>query len=97
MTRTNNDLEAPALSAAVQERIASDFRAADRAAVEHELRRYAAGSSSQDEPERVQLAILELAHGNARKATQYTEDALRDYRDVLYWAFYQNDGARDRG
>ena len=84
----------PPLSAEIQARIASDFRAGDRAAVERELLRYAA-SAQPHEPERVQLAILELAKGNARDAAHYAEQAIKDYRDVLYWAFYYD--ARDRG
>jgi len=87
---------AQALTPTVRERIASDFRPADQPLVERELQRYAA-SADPREIERVQLAILELAHGNGGKASRYTDDAIRDYRDVLYRAYYQNDGARDRG
>ena len=35
---------------------------------------------------RVQLAILAVAGGDVAKVREYTADARRDFRDVLYWA-----------
>lgn len=41
---------------------------------------------------RVQRAILVLAEGNIEKLRSYTQDAIRDYRDVLSWAEYPSSG-----
>jgi hypothetical protein len=40
------------------------------------------------EPERVQVAILKLADGDLNSVEHYVDQAILDYRDVLYWAFY---------
>jgi hypothetical protein len=35
------------------------------------------------------VAILKLAGGDLSSVQHYVEQARLDYRDVLYWAFYQ--------
>ena len=47
--------------------------------------------SYERERERVQLAILKLSEGDARKLLHYLDVAKQDYRDVLYWAEYPPD------
>jgi hypothetical protein len=42
---------------------------------------------------RVQLAVLELAKGDLAMLRHYAEQAAIDYRDVLYWAFYPDNGS----
>ena len=80
----------PPLSADVSARVVADFPPDQRATVEAQLRRYSAREHA-SEPERVQLAILELAKGNVKDVVHYTREALNDYRDVIYWAFYYDD------
>jgi len=43
------------------------------------------------EPERIQVAILDLAQGQLSKVASLVELALIDYRDVLYQAYFYND------
>src|SRR5690625_799573 len=38
--------------------------------------------------ERVVLAIIKLSSGNLDKLSRFSEDAKKDWRDVLYWAEY---------
>jgi hypothetical protein len=40
---------------------------------------------------RVQLAILEVAAGDAAKVREYAAHANVDFRDVLFWAEHQGD------
>lgn len=47
--------------------------------------------SAHSESERVQLAILDLAQGEASGVSSLVDLALVDYRDVLNQAEYQND------
>lgn len=42
---------------------------------------------------RVQFAVLELAKGDLAMLRHYAEQAAIDYRDVLYWAFYPDNGS----
>ena len=44
------------------------------------------GESSEQERERVQLAILKLSEGREEKVREFVAVAKRDYRDVLFWA-----------
>lgn len=80
-------MKAPPLSAAVWGRVQADFAPEMRSRVEEQLLRYAHSPFSR-EPERVQLAILHLAKGKPDDVVEYTDAACRDYRDVLYWAYY---------
>lgn len=77
----------PPLSAAVAAKVQAEYAAGDRGRVQEQLLRYAHAPFTRDS-ERVQLAILHLAKGNADAAAEYTDAACRDYRDVLYWAYY---------
>lgn len=38
--------------------------------------------------ERLQLALIKLSHGDLGKLGHLVEDALKDPRDILYWAEY---------
>ena len=38
--------------------------------------------------ERLQLALIKLSRGDLRKLGHLLEDALKDPRDILYWAEY---------
>ena len=38
--------------------------------------------------ERLQLALIKLSRGDLRKLGHLVEDALKDPRDILYWAEY---------
>jgi hypothetical protein len=80
----------PPLTPDVFDRVVKEYSPDMRPTVEAQLRRYSAAEYA-SEPERVQLAILELAKGNVRDVAQYTKAALNDYRDVLYWAYYYDD------
>lgn len=42
---------------------------------------------------RVHLAILKLSHGNDEQLIEFTEKAIVDFRDVLWWA--EHDHAKD--
>ena len=47
--------------------------------------------SHEKERERVHLAILKLSKGDKNQLIYYRDIAKSDYRDVLYWAEYNND------
>jgi hypothetical protein len=78
------------LTQRVLERIARDFTPGDRVEVEELL-----GMVETMERERVQLAILHLAHGDKDLVYDYVGHAMRDYRDILYWAEYPEDARID--
>jgi hypothetical protein len=44
------------------------------------------------EPDRVRLAILKLSEGSVERLREMTAAAKRDYRDVLMWAEYPEEG-----
>ena len=44
------------------------------------------------EVERVQLAILKLSEGRLERIPELVAAAKRDYRDILMWAEYPEDG-----
>jgi HEAT repeat protein len=72
------------LNTAVLRRINRDFPPEDREYVIEQLKRYR-GDSVQGR-KRIHLAILKLSEGSKEKVAHLVEVALRDYRDVLYWA-----------
>lgn len=43
------------------------------------------------ESERVRKAVVKLSYGSIEGLKYYIECAIRDYRDVLYWAEYPNE------
>src|SRR5260370_41224206 len=51
--------------------------------------------SYERERERVQLAILKLSEGNEEKLREFVAVAMRDYRDVLFWAEYPEEARLD--
>jgi 16S rRNA C1402 N4-methylase RsmH len=48
--------------------------------------------SHEREAARVQLAILKLSEGQAERVAELVTAAKRDYRDVLMWAEYPEEG-----
>jgi len=42
--------------------------------------------------ERVQMAVLALSEGGLDKLREFTREANRDYRDVLYWSEFTKPG-----
>ncbi len=72
------------LNTAVLRRISRDFPPEDREYVIEQLKRYR-GDSVQGR-KRIHLAILKLSEGSKEKVAHLVEVALRDYRDILYWA-----------
>jgi HEAT repeat protein len=72
------------LNTAVLRRISRDFPPEDREYVIEQLKRYQ-GDSVQGR-KRIHLAILKLSEGSKEKVAHLVEIALRDYRDILYWA-----------
>ncbi|MDH4135539.1 MAG: HEAT repeat domain-containing protein [Anaerolineae bacterium] len=72
------------LNTAVLRRISRDFPPEDREYVIEQLKRYR-GDSVQGR-KRIHLAILKLSEGSKEKVANLVEVALRDYRDILYWA-----------
>jgi hypothetical protein len=66
-----------------QDRIATEFPAAEQASVAELLLSYAG-----PEPARVVWDILHLSKGRLEDVRHYLKAAQTDYRDVLYWAEY---------
>ncbi len=71
------------LSPKVLARIDATCAAADRETVAQALADYRGA-----EAERVALDVLTLSRGEVEAVRRYVQAALRDYRDVLYWAEY---------
>ena len=85
----------PSVHLADVERVVSrEFATGDRPAA---LALLAAYESNSDQPYRVQLAALKLAHGDLRELQQWIAAANRDYRDVLAAAEYPLTMARSPG
>jgi len=83
---------APPLSPAVTGRIDAAWADEDVRAI---LRDALAGYGVEvyeREADRVRLAILKLAAGDANEALSLVAAAKRDYRDVLMWAEYPEEG-----
>lgn len=78
---------------AVLRRLAADFGPEDRELVLDELDRFPDDSIAGRS--RVQLAILQLAAGDLNRVGQYTDRALHDWRDVLFWADHPKEAALD--
>ena len=72
------------LNTAVLRKISRDFPPEDREYVIEQLKRYRGDSIKGRK--RIHLAILKLSKGNKEKVANLVEVALRDYRDILYWA-----------
>lgn len=67
-------------------RVRSDFAESDQLAVLEALESYSGA-----EPDRVRRCILHLAKGTSEKVVHFVEAANKDYRDVIYWAEYDDD------
>jgi hypothetical protein len=78
---------AAALSAKILARVAAEFDATDRAEVERLLLHY---MDERQDPDRIRNAVLDLAKGDAEEVRNYVEAARSDFRDVLYWAYGQD-------
>lgn len=64
----------------------------ERAAARAALARY--GSRAHErETARVRLALVKLCAGSLERLATFVEAARRDYRDVLMWAEYPEEGA----
>jgi hypothetical protein len=80
------------LSPAVARRVARMWPVEeDRRRVRAALATYGT-ESHEGEQERVRLAILKLAEGDAAQLPALVATAKRDYRDVLMWAEYPEQG-----
>ncbi len=78
----------PALDPSVVKRVADLFSdTTERALVIESLSR--CGTERPSETRRVHLAILRLAGCDIGQVERYTEAALVDYRDVLWWGEYE--------
>jgi len=75
----------------ILQRISRDFAESDRQAVTRALEMYRGA-----EPDRVRRCILHLAGGGLVKIRHFVNAANSDYRDVIYWAEYDNDDRRVR-
>ena len=45
---------------------------------------------------RVHLAILKLSQGNYEQLVDFTNKAIIDFRDVLWWAEYEGKGSKKK-
>lgn len=79
------------LSDAITRRIEVDFDPKDQRQVAELLQRYGAEERHR-EVDRVHAAILELAKGDADKIEDLVGAACSDYRDVLYWLTFDEEG-----
>jgi HEAT repeat protein len=82
------------LNTAVLRKISRDFPPEDREYVIEQLKRYR-GDSVQG-CKRIHLAILKLSEGSKEKVAHHVEVALRDWRDILYWAERASQRAHDK-
>jgi hypothetical protein len=80
-----------AISPRVRQAVARSFPADQHAAILELLAEY----QSNERP-RVQLAILALANGDEKRLRTFLREAKLDYRDVLLWAEYPDEGGRIR-
>ena len=83
--------QTPPLSAAVRAEVDRQYPGAEADAVAQHLARYG-DETHHREPERVRLAVLTLADGDAAKIGWLVDAACQDYRDVLYWLTFDADG-----
>jgi hypothetical protein len=73
----------------VQRVVRRDFSAGEEAEILSLLSEYGVDHRRR-ETNRVRLAVLKLAAGDAHRVKHYVECARNDYRDVLSWAEYPN-------
>jgi hypothetical protein len=78
----------------VLEYVEKDFSREDCEEVIAILSRYGT-EAYEREPERVLLAVLDLAKGNKDAVRDYVDSAKRDYRDVLFWSEYPEESRLD--
>ena len=83
--------QAPPLTDAARDEIGRQYAGPEARAVARHLERYG-DESHHREPERVRLAVLALADGDAAKIGGLVDAARSDYRDVLYWLTFDADG-----
>jgi len=76
----------PSPSKKVWDRIKTDFEPEIQSEIAEALNLY-----EDNERERVQLYILQLAKGRKEKIFQLVEAANQDYRDIIFWAENQNE------
>ncbi len=76
--------------AAVEKEIVRLFGTGSLKGVLNLLDRYPSHMPGQPDPgqARIHLAILKLSQGNIGDIPHYVEQAIKDFRDVLYWAEY---------
>jgi hypothetical protein len=67
----------------IESKLATDYLADARAEVSHSLATYQG-----PERDRVVRCILHLSAGDAARVTHFVGAAAKDYRDVIYWAEY---------
>jgi hypothetical protein len=53
-------------------------------------------STWKESRERVQMAVLALSEGGLDKLREFTREASRDYRNVLYWSEFTKPGTERR-
>jgi hypothetical protein len=53
-------------------------------------------SKWKESPERVQMTVLALSEGGLDKLREFTREANRDYRNVLYWSEFTKPGTERR-
>ena len=76
-----------ALSRRVRAAVEQQVPTHDRETVLAHLARYAE-SDDAHEVERVVLGILKLSVGEVDRVEHFVDVAVKDYRDILYWAEY---------
>jgi hypothetical protein len=69
------------LSKKVWDKIKKDFEPFNQTEISETLNLY-----NDDERERVQIYILQLAKGNKDEVYSLVESANQDYRDIIFWA-----------
>jgi hypothetical protein len=78
------------ISRDVLKQIEDDFEKATQSEIVEMLSLYTGNETS-----RVQIDILQLAKGNAKEVEKLVDAAMRDYRDVIFWAEYAEESLID--
>jgi predicted metalloprotease len=78
------------ISRNVLKKIEDDFDESNQSEIVEVLSLY-----SGNETERVQADILRLAKGDAKEVENLVGSAMRDYRDVIFWAEYPEESRID--
>jgi len=81
---------APPIDDELRLRLAIEYPPEIQAEVERELMWYGS-DDSHDEVDRVRVAALDLADGDVRDLRLHIRSARNDHRDVLYWAYYDDE------